>query len=111
MADELIVLSSVLANVGNREAPFPLPHDRGDKAHHGRPGIDPRGIPKGRNIVDPYGHIDRIKMTPRDFRYRIFPQVRGPVALDRLPVKAQNRSDAISIRAANVCRTPFYPAA
>lgn len=54
--------------MGNRETPFPLPHGRGDEAYHGAPGIDPRSLPKGRNIVDPYEHIDRIKVNTRDFR-------------------------------------------
>jgi error-prone DNA polymerase len=39
-------LSVELASVGNRETPFPLPHGRGDEAHHGGSGIDPRGMPK-----------------------------------------------------------------
>lgn len=51
-----------------RETPFPLPHGRGDEAYHGAPGIDPRRLSKGRNIVDPYEHIDRIKVKTRDFR-------------------------------------------
>ncbi|MBN9220175.1 MAG: hypothetical protein J0I79_19695 [Mesorhizobium sp.] len=48
--------------------PFPLPHVRGDEAYHGAPGIDPRSLPKGRNIVDPYEHIDRIIVKTLDFR-------------------------------------------
>jgi error-prone DNA polymerase len=68
VAHELTDLSGELASVGNREAPFPLPHGRGDEAHHGGSGIDPRGMPKGRNIVDPYEHIDRIKVKTRDLR-------------------------------------------
>jgi error-prone DNA polymerase len=64
-------LSPELASVGNRDAAFPLPHGRGDEFHHGGPGIDPRSLPKGaklRGIYDPYGHIDQIKVTTRDFR-------------------------------------------
>ncbi|RWK72043.1 MAG: DNA-binding protein, partial [Mesorhizobium sp.] len=53
-----------LASVGNRETPFPLPHG----PHHGGSGIDPRGMPNTRDIVDPYEHIDRIKVKTRDFR-------------------------------------------
>jgi error-prone DNA polymerase len=68
VAHELTDLSGELASVGNREAPFPLPHGRGDEAHHGAPGVDPRSLPKGRNIVDPFEHIDRIKVKTRDFR-------------------------------------------
>ncbi|TYR36428.1 error-prone DNA polymerase [Mesorhizobium microcysteis] len=68
VAHELTDLSAELASVGNREAPFPLPHGRGDEAHHGGSGIDPRGLLKARDIVDPYEHIDRIKVKTRDFR-------------------------------------------
>ncbi|TIQ41855.1 MAG: DNA polymerase III subunit alpha [Mesorhizobium sp.] len=68
VAHELTDLSAELASVGNRETPFPLPHGRGDEAHHGGSGIDPRGMPKTSDIVDPYEHIDRIKVKTRDFR-------------------------------------------
>jgi error-prone DNA polymerase len=68
VAHDLTDLSAELASVGNREAPFPLPHGRGDQAHHGGSGIDPRGMPKTRDIVDPNDHIDRIKVKTRDFR-------------------------------------------
>jgi error-prone DNA polymerase len=71
VAHRLTDLSANLASVGEREASFPLPHGRGDEFHHGSPGLDPRGLPKGpkpRNIVDPYGHIDQIKVKTRDFR-------------------------------------------
>jgi hypothetical protein len=44
VARELTDLSAELASVGNRETPFPLPHGRGDEAHHGGSGIDPRGM-------------------------------------------------------------------
>jgi error-prone DNA polymerase len=68
VAHELTDLSAELASVGNREVPFPLPHGRGDEAHHGSPSPDPRGLPKARNLVDPYLHIDEIKVKTRDFR-------------------------------------------
>ncbi|MER8376670.1 error-prone DNA polymerase [Mesorhizobium sp. M1406] len=68
VAHELTDLSAELASVGNRDTPFPLPHGRGDEAHHGGWGIDPRGMPKTREIVDSYEHIDRIKVKTRDFR-------------------------------------------
>lgn len=71
VAHRLADLSANLASVGERDAAFPLPHGRGDEFHHGSPGLDPRGLPKGpkpRNIVDPYGHIDEIKVKTRDFR-------------------------------------------
>jgi error-prone DNA polymerase len=71
VAHRLTDLSPELASVGNREAAFPLPHGRGDEFHHGGPGIDPRGLAKGpkpRDISDPYGHIDEIRVKIRDFR-------------------------------------------
>jgi len=46
-----------------------LPHGRGDKFHHGSPGIDPRSLPpKPRDIYVPDLHIDSIKVKTRDFR-------------------------------------------
>ncbi|WP_095203527.1 error-prone DNA polymerase [Mesorhizobium carmichaelinearum] len=71
VAHRLSDLSADLASVGNRDAAFPLPHGRGDEFHHGSPTPDPRGLPKGpkpRNIVDPNGHIDQIRVRTRDFR-------------------------------------------
>jgi hypothetical protein len=62
---------SKMTSVGDRETAFPLPHGRGDELHHGSPGIDPRSLPKGpqpRDIHDPYGHIDQIRVKTRDFR-------------------------------------------
>lgn len=68
VAHHLTDLSGELASVGAREAAFPLSHGRGDEFHHGSPVPDPRGLPKPRNLVDPYGHIDEIKVRTRDFR-------------------------------------------
>jgi error-prone DNA polymerase len=71
VAQCLTDLSRALASVGDRAAAFPLPHGRGDEFHHGSPGLDPRSLPKGpkpRDILDPYGHIDQIKLKTRDFR-------------------------------------------
>ena len=71
VAHRLTDLSANLAGVGERDATFPLPHGRGDEFHHASSGLDPRGLPKEpklRNIVDPYGHIDQIKVKTRDFR-------------------------------------------
>src|SRR5258707_288113 len=71
VAHRLTDLSSELASVGDRDCAFPLPHGRGDELHHGSPGADPRSQPKGlkpRNILDPYGHIDQIKVKARNFR-------------------------------------------
>lgn len=68
VAHHLTDLSAELASVGSREAGFPLPHGRGDEFHHGSPAPDPRGLAKPRNLVDPYGHIDEIRVKTRDFR-------------------------------------------
>jgi error-prone DNA polymerase len=71
VAHRLADLSQELASVGDRDAAFPLPHGRGDELHHGSPGLDPRSVSKGpkpRDISDPYGHIDQIKVKARDFR-------------------------------------------
>lgn len=68
IAHHLADLSRDLASVGAREEGFPLPHGRGDEFHHGSPTPDPRGLPKARNLVDPYSHIDEIKVKTRDFR-------------------------------------------
>ena len=71
VARRLTDLSPELASVGDRDAAFPLPHGRGDELHHGSPGLDPRNAPnarKPRDICDPYGHIDPIKVKARDFR-------------------------------------------
>lgn len=68
IAQHLTDLSAELASVGSREAAFPLPHGRGDEFHHGSPTPDPRAMPKARNLVDPYGHIDEIRVKTRDFR-------------------------------------------
>ncbi|MER8446525.1 error-prone DNA polymerase [Mesorhizobium sp. M1066] len=71
VAHRLSDLSGDLASVGDRDAAFPLPHGRGDEFHHGSPTPDPRGMPRGsrpRNIIDPYLHIDQIKVKTRDFK-------------------------------------------
>ncbi|MBZ9982446.1 MULTISPECIES: error-prone DNA polymerase [unclassified Mesorhizobium] len=71
VAHQLTDLSGELASVGNRDVPFPLPHGRGDEAHHGGPGIDPRSLPKGlrpRDLVDSTLQVEPIKVKTRDFR-------------------------------------------
>jgi error-prone DNA polymerase len=71
VAHRLTDLSPWLGSVGERDEVFPLPHGRGDEFHHGSPVLDPRGFPKGpraRDIVDPYLHLDAIKVKTRDFR-------------------------------------------
>ena len=65
-------LSASLAGIGEREAPFPLPHGRGDEFHHGPPSPDPRDQPpratRTRDIYIPDLHIDTIKVKARNFR-------------------------------------------
>ncbi|MGO4570103.1 hypothetical protein AB4Z52_35015 [Rhizobium sp. 2YAF20] len=64
-------LSAELASVGYRDAVSPLPQGRGDEFRRGAPRPDPRGMPKGsrpRDVVDPYLHLDAIKVETRDFK-------------------------------------------
>lgn len=72
VARHITDLSSELANIGQRDDTFPLSHGRGDQVRHGGSGPDPRELPprgfRGRNLYDPYGHIDEIKVKTRDFR-------------------------------------------
>ena len=71
VAHRLTDLSADLASVGQRDGGFPLSLGRGDEFHHGSLAPDPREQLKGprpRNIIDPYGHIDHIKVKTRDFR-------------------------------------------
>ena len=57
-----------LAGIGRRDAPFPLPHGRGDEFHHGSPTPDPRGAAKPRDIYIPDLHIDRLRVQSKNFR-------------------------------------------
>ncbi len=68
VARELMDLSADLASIGSKSSGFPLPHGRGDELHRGPPPPDPRGVPKPRNLVDPYGHLDEIRVRSRDFK-------------------------------------------
>ncbi|HAU75017.1 MAG TPA: error-prone DNA polymerase, partial [Agrobacterium sp.] len=68
VAHRLTDLSAELASIGSRDEVFPLPHGRGDEFHHGSPTLDPRGMPKVRDIIDPYGHLDQLRVKTRDFR-------------------------------------------
>ncbi len=68
VAHELIDMSAELASVESRKEAFPLSHGCGDEFHHGSPTPDPRGLPKVRNLLDGYGHIDDINVKTRDFR-------------------------------------------
>ena len=55
VAHRIADLSRELASVGDRDAPFPLPHGRGDEFHHGSLAPDPRGLPpKGLRTRDIY---------------------------------------------------------
>jgi error-prone DNA polymerase len=68
VAHELVDLSTELASIGSRESAFPLAHDRGGEFYHRVPAPDPGGLPKARDMVDPYDHIDEIRVKTRDFR-------------------------------------------
>ncbi|BCB18632.1 error-prone DNA polymerase [Bosea sp. ANAM02] len=72
VAQRLTDLSAVIAGVGKRGQPFPLPHGRGDEFHHGSATPDPRNLPpkglRARDIYIPDLHIDAIKVKTRDFR-------------------------------------------
>ena len=71
IAHRITDLSGDLASVGNRDAPFPLPHGRGDQVRNGGSAPDPRELPpKGlrtRDIYIPDLHIDTIKVKARNF--------------------------------------------
>lgn len=68
VAHQLHDLSAELASVGSLDAGFPLPHGRGDEFHRGSPTADPRGMSRPRNLVDPHGPLDEIRVKTRDFR-------------------------------------------
>ena len=65
-------LSDRLASVGDRDAPFPLPHGRGDEFHHGgspdQRDAPPRQTVKPRDIYIPDLIPETIKMRARNFR-------------------------------------------
>jgi error-prone DNA polymerase len=71
VAYKLIDLSAELASVGGREAPFLLPHGRGDEFHRGPSAPDPReGPPRSPRAGDVYfrdRRIDSIRQKTRDF--------------------------------------------
>ena len=72
VAYSLIDLSAELASVGGRDAPFPLPHGRGDEFARGPSAPDPReASSKGSRIQGAYAqepHVDAIRQKTRDFR-------------------------------------------
>lgn len=60
--------SDLLASVGDRDAPFRMPHGRGDEVYHGS-APDPRsGPPRARDIYIPDLFLDGIRIRSRDFR-------------------------------------------
>jgi error-prone DNA polymerase len=65
IANRLSDLSAKLAGIGDREMAFPLPHGRGDEVHHGAPELD---LPRPRDVHDTHGHVDELRIKPRDFR-------------------------------------------
>jgi error-prone DNA polymerase len=72
VAHHLADLSTALAGLEARDDVLPVQDDRGDRVHHGGPGLDPRELPprilQAGDIVDPYGHIDLIRLNARNFR-------------------------------------------
>jgi error-prone DNA polymerase len=73
IARSLADLSTDLANIGERDEAFPLPHGRGDEFHHGGPGQDSRvreKAPTARDIyIRPYPPTtSTINPKTRDFR-------------------------------------------
>jgi error-prone DNA polymerase len=64
-------LSDALASIGDRESRFPLPHGRGDEAHHGGSSVDSRGPDpnlKPRDIYVPDLSLEAIRLRSRNFR-------------------------------------------
>jgi error-prone DNA polymerase len=68
VAHHLTDMSDALAGIGRRDAPFPLPHGRGDEFIHGSPTPDPRCAAKPRDIYVPDLHIDRLRVQAKNFR-------------------------------------------
>ena len=62
IAHRLIDLSTDLAGIGSSEQGFPSPRGRGDEAHRDGFGRDPR------DMRDPRGRIDQLRIRPRNFR-------------------------------------------
>jgi error-prone DNA polymerase len=60
--------SDLLASVGERGGPFPLPHGRGDEVYRGSAPDSRDARPKPRDIYIPDLRIDSIRPKTRDFR-------------------------------------------
>jgi len=71
VAQRITDLSADLANVGTRDAAFPLPHGRGDQVRNGSSSPDPRELPpmglRTRDIYIPDLHLDAIRVKSRNF--------------------------------------------
>jgi len=70
VAQRFTDLSAELADIGDREPSFPLPHGRGDQVRNGGSGPDPRDFPTRSpdgQRYDPYGHRDSLRIKTRDF--------------------------------------------
>jgi len=68
IAYKLENLGGLLSSLGQRNAPFPLPHGPADEGHHGPHGPDPRGIRAPRDIYVADLHIDTLKLKSRNFQ-------------------------------------------
>jgi len=70
VVEKLTDLSAELAAISEEDAPFPLPHGRGDEFHHGGGSPDSRDRLKRqpRDIYIPDLQIDTLKLKPRTFR-------------------------------------------
>ena len=68
IAYKLEDLTPLLSSLGQRQAPFVLPHGRGDEGARSPHGPDPRASPYVRDIYVRDLHIDTLKQKPRDFR-------------------------------------------
>src|SRR3569833_3407186 len=70
VVEKLTDLSAELAAISEEDAPFPLPHGRGDEFHHGGGSPDSRDRLKRqpRDINIPDLQIDTLKLKPRTFR-------------------------------------------
>lgn len=70
VAHDLTDLSPALTSVGGRDAPFAMPHGRGDQVTQAGGGPDPRERPPKRlhscDMYVPDLHIDTLKVKARN---------------------------------------------